>query len=121
MQKKVIPYGNHFITLFADGVRPKNDIYVFCGTFAWQRCTSRNQNKTIQPALCLPPWDSAFNYVWPVRGYDILVFDTGNSDIDYLEEIALCVLEAGAQICRIVDMENKLSIYRKESLNEQES
>lgn len=98
---KLPPFGKPLYELLQLNSRPNNDIYLFIGKNAW------NEGKTsslIRPerTLILPPFDSPFLYNWPVNECGILIYDSGESTKEYIEDIAICLLQSQAEIVRVI-------------------
>lgn len=106
---KLPPFGKYLANL---DYPPKNDVYIFIGCNAWKDATDFQISRP--GTMCLPPYHDPSQYKWPVSNCDILVFDTGYCDDNYVEDLALCLLINGANIVRYVDTEQQLIIYKKE-------
>lgn len=113
LQKKYPPYSKPLVELIKKNLRPTNDIYLFIGNQAWKKGESFS---FCQPTrtLILPPWQSASDFYWPVIECDILIFDTGYAEKDYIYEIAQCLYDGNASNVRMVSPEFDLILYHKE-------
>ena len=89
-----------------------NDIYLFVGTHAWKKAKRFQIHRP--GTLCLPPYHCPFQYQWPVKDYDILIFDTGYCDQSYIEGLAICLFSYSANIVRYISLNGLLTIYKKE-------
>ena len=112
--KKLPPYSKPLFELFQNGLRSSNSINVFVGHYAWQKGKAFSISYP-RWTIALPPWESAFKYIWPVEGYDICLIDTGGSDEEYLEETAFVLLESGARMIVVIDQDFNITFYRKDS------
>jgi len=104
------PYGSRLAQSLNSGKIPENDVYIFCGDLAWKKAAFFNQNRF---CLCLPPGANPFHFSWPVSQCSVLLFETSQSEISYIEKIVLCLLNSGATIVRVISFENKIYIYRR--------
>lgn len=109
---KLIPYGNHLHQLQLNNQIPTNDVYVFIGDNAWDKAKAFHQMRPT--TLCLPPKHLPFNYDWPVKGCDVLVFDTSIFNEDYIEDIILCLFKDGANIVRYISTDDQLTVFKKD-------
>ena len=112
--KRLPPYAKPLFELFQKGLRPSNSVNVFVGHRAWQKGKSFSISYP-QCTVALPPWESAFKYIWPVASYDICLIDTGGCEEEYLEETTFVLLESGARIVAVIDQDFNILIYRKDS------
>jgi hypothetical protein len=64
----------------------------------------------------IPPWLPPSNYFWPVKDCDVLIYDTGYAEKDYIAEIVFCLHKAGAgaDIVRYVDPNFETTTFHKE-------
>ena len=111
--KKLPPYGKRLYDLQCQNQHPSNSINLFIGNHAWQKGEAFSR---MYPArtLILPPWFSPNEYHWPVNQCDILIFDTGYAEEEYLDELAICLYQSGANIIRYIAPDFSLTIYHKE-------
>ena len=117
--KKLPPYGQYLYNLSKQNKRINLSPFIFCGFDAWRKARFWHSNNQRPSTMCLPPWESAFKYYWPVQGYDICLFDTGGSeDNDYLDEVVFVLLEHDARLVVVSSPDTKTLFYRKDSTNE---
>lgn len=112
---KLPPFSLSLGKFFSTGKIPKNDIYLFCGMSAWRKAKYFSQHRF---TLCLPPYEEPGTYYWPVKNRDVLLFDTGNLDVPYIEETVFCLLRAGSPVVRVVSCDSKIFIYRKREVSQ---
>lgn len=107
------PYGKPLYELLKSGKLPNNSVNLFIGTKAWDKGRAFS---TMYPTrtLILPAWLPAKDYYWPVKGCDILIFDTNFALEDYVDELAKLLYQHGATIVRFVNHESQLIVYHKE-------
>lgn len=98
---KIPPFGKPLYELIQSNHHPQNSIYIFIGKNAWQDGKSSSLNR-IDRTLVLPPFDPPFLYHWPVNECDLLIYDSGGCEEEYIEEIAFCLLESQAEIVRCI-------------------
>ncbi len=107
---KLPPYGKALAQSIADQNPPINDVYLFMGSWAWQKA----QNSILMRpdrTLCLPKGASPFSYLWPVSGCDILIFDSDPPNEDLIEDLVAILFHHGASIVRYVSHDGTLSIF----------
>lgn len=104
---KLPPYGRNLARLLASGNKPKNCVFVFAGSNAWQ---SAEFHKHRQAVLLLPPGDDPEHFCWPVAGIDCLVGQQGEIHEETLLRLAHVLLRHGAtKVCLIaVDTNGEL-------------
>jgi len=112
-RKKLLPYSGLLHKLMKKGLAPINDIYVFIGQDAWKK-GKKFYSYYPERTLTLPPWYNPSDYYWPVKECDILVFDTGYANDDYLHDLAICLYEHESTIVRMISPDYDLTIYHKE-------
>lgn len=112
MIEKLPPYGKTLFELQKSHQLPLNDVYLFVGHYAWYKAKSFQISRPT--TLCLPPYLSPFTYVWPVQKCDMLLFDTGNCDENYIEDIVLSLLRYDANIVRYISPDYLLTIFKKD-------
>lgn len=105
--KKLVPYGSQLKSRLI-----KNDVYLFIGNHAWEK--AKNFQSSRPGSLCLPPFHDPSIYEWPVPNYDILIFDTGFCDQDYIDAITDELFSSGANIVRYISVDFKTSIFKKD-------
>lgn len=113
LRKKNLPYSKPLRDLIASGYAPSNDVNIFLGQYAWRNGKSFaifHPDRTI----ILPPWENPNDFYWPVRECDVLVFDTGYAESDYLHDLAFCLYESEACAVRMICPDFKLTVYHKE-------
>lgn len=108
--KSLPPYGAPLAIAIAQGKVTSNDIYLFCGWRAWHKSTAFHRSR---PVLCLPPWEWPTQYKWPVRYCPVLIFDTGGSEQEYLDQLASTLYYHGASNIRVVSPDFELCCYTK--------
>lgn len=115
MQKlKTLPYGKPLTDLQNSGFKPANNaIYVWIGINAWKKGAAFSISYPTRN-LVLPPYESPFIYHWPVKECDILLYDTGNCDDDYIEEIAYCLLQSDANKVHYISPDYEFKYFHKE-------
>jgi len=111
--KKVPPYGKPLYQLIKSGSIPKNDVRLFIGNYAWEKGKNFSINYPTQ-TLILPPWESAYSYDWPITQCDVLIFDTGYAKEIYIQEIAYCLFQEGANIVRAVLPDFSMTVYKRD-------
>jgi hypothetical protein len=107
---KYSPYGGRLSSAIKDGYPLDQSVYLFCGYHAWKKARGFAVSRTL--LLCLPPWLSPSEFDWPVIGADVLIFDTGNCEVSYIEETAHVLFENGASIVRANMYDNSLIVYK---------
>jgi hypothetical protein len=92
----------------------QHEIYLFIGQKAWGKASRFNHQRP-SGTLCLPPYLSAFNYEWPVKDKEILMFDTGYDycEEDYIDEIVKCLFYYGSNCVRFISIDYKLTVFKK--------
>jgi hypothetical protein len=113
MSKKLPPYGKPLQALLSQGGLPDNVVNLWIGMNAWHKGTAFNLSYPTR-TLVLPPWICPTNYYWPVNGCDVMIFDTGYADLDYIENIAYCLFQDGANKVYYSSPEHKLTVYLKD-------
>src|SRR5574338_269801 len=103
-QKKYPPYSHILEHLIHSNHRPRNDINLFIGNHAWKRAENFSISYP-ERTLILPPWHDPGMYDWPVKGCSLLIFDTGYSKNDYVNDLAFYLYQDGANIVRYVSMD----------------
>ncbi len=111
--KKIPPFAKELYKLQKQGLRPIGSVYLWIGNQAWHK--GKNFAFTY-PSRCLvlPPWESPDAYIWPVKQCDILIFDTGYAELDYVDELAASLYQFEADIVRYISPTHVLSVYHKE-------
>lgn len=105
---KLPPFGKKVQSVLNN--TPKNDIYLFCGHYAWDK--ARNHGISRSLTLCLPPWTDATDYEWPVKDYPVIIFDTSGSDDSYIRRIAYSLFLAGASRVISICPYFKITVYK---------
>lgn len=113
LQKKYPPFSKSLRDLINKGYRPTNDVLIFIGNDAWKQACEKIKSAP-ERVICLPPWLSPNDFYFPVKECDILIFDTGYAEEDYLIELAERLYDDGANIVRLISPDHKLFIYHKE-------
>ena len=65
---KIPPFGNTFIKNI------RKDVYLFIGYKSWSK--AKNFQTSKPGTLCLPAYQCPFQYKWPVKNLEVMVFDT---------------------------------------------
>jgi hypothetical protein len=113
MSQKVPPYGKPLFSLQQKNLKPNNSVYIWLGNDAWQK--GRNFSISMPTrTLIIPPWECPSFYHWPVKQCDILIFDTGYAELEYVEDLVICLYKAKADIVRFISPSNELTVYHKE-------
>ncbi len=113
LKKKLLPYSQPLYRLIESGHAPSNDVNVFIGNRAVDK-GAKFAFSHPERTLALPPWHDPSGYDWPVKECDILVFDLGYAEPDYLHDLAFCLYESEARIVRMISPYSKLTVYHKE-------
>lgn len=108
---KLPPYGKYLDELLQSGKTPDNSVYLFVGQSAFIK--ANNFQCSRPTTLYLPAYDCPSRYRWPVKGCDILIFDTGWCEIPYLTDIAYCLYQENALVVRSISSEFKMTTYDK--------
>jgi hypothetical protein len=111
--RKLPPYGKPLGELIKSGSKPTNSVNLFIGPNAWKKGESFSISYPLR-TLILPAWHSPFIYYWPVKECDILIFDTGYSEKDYVDEVVDALYQDEADIIRFIDSEKNLIVYHKD-------
>lgn len=117
MDVKLPPYGRKLYQFLQTGQIPR-DVYIFMGNNCWEATDTHNYNKY---AMCLPDHTNPFQYDWPVNQCEILIFDRDRSSQEFVELFAACLFTYGANIVRYVSSDYKLTVFKKEFLNERQN
>ncbi len=110
--KKLVPYGSPLKSRLINSGPIKNDVYLFIGNHAWEK--AKNFQTSRPGTLCLPPFYDPSIYEWPVPNCDILIFDTGFCDQDYIDAIVKILFRSNANIVRYVSSDFKTTIFKKD-------
>ena len=113
MYKKVPPYGKPLAELQQKNLKPTDSVYVWIGKKAWQKGESFSRSMPTR-TLVVPAWHPPSNYIYPVKDCDMLIYDTGFAELDYVNELAHCLYDDGAKIVRYVDVNFKLTVFHRE-------
>lgn len=106
------PYGKEAFFLLNMGVKPRNDIFLYAGEYAWRKAKIWEDKQVL---LCLPLGANPANYFWPVNDCPILLIDTGKLSLFDIEEIAYYLLTFNAEIVRALPQDKPMVIYRRNS------
>ena len=96
MTGKTPPYASPLRALLSQGLRPVDDIFLFIGTKAWQKCEGLSITFPDR-LMMIPAWSDPSIYSYPVTDCSILLFDTGWAKDDYVEDTVSCLFEDGAK------------------------
>jgi hypothetical protein len=111
--KKIPPFGEGLFELQQQGKVPIGSVYLWIGDRAWYKGAAFSASRPFTNLL-LPPWLSSTEYIWPVRQCNVCIFDTGYAELEYVEELAYCLLKEGATNIHYSDPYHNLTIYHKE-------
>jgi hypothetical protein len=98
---KIPPFGKPLYDLIQSDQRPQNSVYLFIGKDAWKDGKSSSLTRPTR-TLALPPFHPPTFYDWPVNECDILIFDSGGCEEEYIEEIVFTLLKSQAEIVRCI-------------------
>lgn len=98
---KLPPFGKPLYELITANQRPTNSIYLFIGKNAWNAGKASSFSRS-ERTLVLPPFDSPILYDWPVNECDVLIYDSGDCEERYIEDIVFHLLESQAEIVRCI-------------------
>jgi hypothetical protein len=110
---KLPPFSKPLYELIKSGRLPENSVNVWIGNKAWDMGKSFSISYP-KWTITLPPWNDPYYYIWPVRGCDVIIWDTGYAEDDYVEDLAYCLLREGANKALYSSPEYKLTIYNRE-------
>jgi len=113
MQKPLPPYGKPLAQLLSQGLRPRNDVYVFIGEGAWKKGENFHLSYP-ERTLVLPAWLPAYNYHWPVKDCEMTIVDTGYANEDYITELICELYSHKAREVWLITTEYQLIKYHKE-------
>ena|ERR1035437_1674323 len=109
---KLPPFGTYLHYFYSNNLpMPKNSVYIFIGHKASRK--AENFQISRPGAMCLPPYECPSTYFWPVKDCDILIFDTGWPDQNYLDDLVCCLYQYDALVVRSISPEFKLTIHDK--------
>jgi hypothetical protein len=116
VKKPLAPFSKKLEYLLSNNQKPRNNIFVFIGVNAFQKAKAF---ETSQFVLALPYGDDPEIYRWSVRGCEPLVFDTGGIYVNanLIRKFAYILLESGAVVVRIMLLDGRMVIYRREDNN----
>jgi len=95
------PFGKPLYDLIQSGKRPHNSINVFIGRQAWQKGRAFSKPYPCR-TIAIPPFHDPLKYNFPVTNCDVLIFDTGGCDAEYIECIVFELLLNQAAIVRVI-------------------
>lgn len=103
LYKKLPPFGK------VKGMQ--SEIYLFIGRRSWEKAS----NFQIQRpgTLCLPAYLNPYDFTWPIKDSEILMFDTSWCDDNYIEEIVKCLFFYEAKIVRFFNSCDDFFVFRK--------
>lgn len=110
LKKPLPPFGSHVQGKIRQGIKPTNDIFLFVGTNAFALAEKFSSSQWV---LTFSANHSPYEYDWPVQNCSVLVFDRGGVKHSTIEQLAHALLMAGAAIVRIVLVNYRLVIYRR--------
>lgn len=92
---KLPPYSKNLYELIKKGGRPPSYVTLYIGLDAWNK-GKYFSNEYPDRILVLPAWECPSIYFWPVKGCDVLIYDTGYADEDYVNDLtaSLFIYEA---------------------------
>lgn len=111
MRLNLPPFGYVLLEWQKQGVRPQDSVYVMSGYSAIARATDWQRRR--QGTLCAPPYEDPGNFFWPVKSCDVLVFDRGFSDPEYLNDLAYYLYKYQASKVRCVTSDFDLIVFDK--------
>ena len=110
MQNKIkpfAPFGAALHHLRLDMPNIKSAIYLFCGKDSYQEAKKMCQNGYL--ALSLPYPKKIEDFAWPIKGLNLIVYDTGSMSALHLKRICYEVLQEGAKVVGLY-CEKKMTI-----------
>jgi hypothetical protein len=111
ISKRLPPYAKKICDGLKNGMKPKNDIFIFLGKYSWKKAASF---LNIHSVASLPDGDNPANYLWWfVKGFSVLVIDTSGVGSEVIRRLAYELLKAGATVVRVVLVSYKLVIFRQ--------
>lgn len=110
--KKLPPFGKPLAELQRQGLRPSNSINLFIGNRAWKKGADFSYSYPTR-TLILPPWLAADKYHWPVNQCEILIFDTGYAEKQYVEELVFYLFKDNAEKIYLSSCDHKLTVYKR--------
>lgn len=112
MLKKFLPYSKPLHDLIESGYIPSNDVNLFIGQYSWRK----GKNFSIsypERTLIIPPWNDPSDYYYPVSNCDILIFDTGYAEDDYINDLAYYLFEYGAKKVKFINTDFNVITFNK--------
>ena len=113
MQQKIPPFGKSLFALQQKHLKPISSVYLWIGDKAWQKGKAFSPSRPVTN-LILPPWECPTTYLWPVKDCDVLILETSFADLEYVEDLVYCLYSAGAEIVRLIKVNDQLIVYHKE-------
>ena len=111
MRLNLPPFGKTLLEWQKQGVRPQNSVYLHAGYNAYARAAKAQASRL--GTICLPPYEDPSGFFWPVWSCDVLIFDRGFSDPEYLNDLAYYLYKCKAAIVRCVTSDFDLLIFDK--------
>lgn len=105
---KLVPYGKNLQQL---SEKPFY-IFIFMGKNAWIR--AKNFHSHFPSTLVLPPKQSPFDFIWPINNHDIIILDTGITDVVYVRELVACLFSFGANVINYLSQNVKMTEFQKD-------
>ena len=100
-RRRLPPFGKRYLEQ-----KPSTGPWVAIGHDAWDFA-----NRKPFPVMVLPLGDNPNEYAWPVKGKGVLLVESGASDTDTLERVALALLRSGAEFVRPIRL-SQLGIWQ---------
>ena len=73
----------------------------------------RPQGDPAPRSVLLPPGESPFDFIWPVRDQDIYLLNTSPTNDAYVREVVGCLFNAGAKSIQYVGVDTPVTEFKK--------
>lgn len=110
---KIPPYGSELFHLQKQGLKPATTIFLWIGNSAWKKAKESVHLRPVS-TLLIPPWFCPSTYFWPVNDCRVLIVDTGYAEDNYLNDIAYCLYQGGADVVMCLTHDKNLIVFHKE-------
>ena len=107
------PFGKPLKLLIDNNQIPNNSVYVYVGNKAWEKGKLSSLSRPDR-TLALPPNHSPLLYDWPVNGCDILIIETSQTDMEYVETLVKILFSHRATKVTLLSFDLFITIYKKE-------
>lgn len=87
-------------------------IFIFMGVHAWTRANTF-RHPYFPSTLVLPPGESPFDFIWPVRDQDVYLLNTSPTNDAYVREVVGCLFNAGAKSIQYVGVDTPVTEFKK--------